>query len=110
VVRSGPITITLTFDENVVNNGAWAHNRNKIRMWVGTFRIPIRVTHNGKKVFVTPINGLPANSKITLAVGPDFMSASGHTLGKTAIIIFSTAKFSSPARVIRRRQLTFAEE
>ncbi|HOB11607.1 MAG TPA: Ig-like domain-containing protein [Syntrophomonadaceae bacterium] len=109
-VRSGRFTVTLTFDENVVNNGAWAHNRHRIRMWAGTFRIPIRVTHNGKKVFVTPINGLPANSKITVAVAPDFMSSSGHILGKTAIIIFSTAKFSSTVRITRRRLIAAVEE
>lgn len=109
-VRSGRFTVTLTFDENVVDNGAWAHNRHKIRMWAGTFRIPIRVTHNGRKVFITPINGLPANSKITVAVAPDFISSSGHILGKTAIIIFSTAKFTSIVRTTRRRLLTTVEE
>lgn len=109
-VRSGRFTVTLTFDENVVDNGVWAHNRHKIRMWAGTFRLPIRVTHNGRRVFITPINGLPANSKITVSVAPDFMSSTGKILGKTAIIIFHTAKFSSTIRVVRRRLVSIAEE
>lgn len=113
-VRSGRYTITLTFDENVVDNGVWAHNRNKIRMWAGTFRIPIRVSRStasglSKKVFITPINGLPANSKITIAVAADFMSSSGHILGKTAIITFSTVKFISTTRRVRRRFPTTEE-
>lgn len=109
-VRSGRFTVTLTFDENVANNGVWAHNRNRIKMWAGTFRIPIRVTHSGRKVFVTPINGLPANSKITVSIAPDFMSATGKILGKTAIIIFTTAKFSSTVRIARRRLIGALEE
>ncbi|MGB4019311.1 MAG: Ig-like domain-containing protein [Syntrophomonadaceae bacterium] len=109
-VRSGRFTLTLTFDENVVDNGVWAHNRNRIKMWAGTFRIPIRVSHSTasgqrRKVFITPINGLPANSKITIAVAADFRSSSGHCLGKTAIIIFSTVKFASVVRRPRRRRL-----
>lgn len=114
-VRSGRFTLTLTFDENVVDNGAWAHNRNKIRMWAGTFRIPIRVSHSTaagqrRKVFITPLNGLPANSKITIAVAADFRSSSCHILGKTAIIIFSTVKFASVVRRPRRRLFPTIEE
>lgn len=115
-VSSGRFTITLTFDENVVDNRVWFHNRNKIRMWANTFRIPIRVSRStasgqGKKVFITPINGIPANSKITIAVAADFMSSSGHILGKTAIITFSTVRFRTAApRRIRRRRFPTTEE
>lgn len=114
-VSPGRHTVTLVFDDNVVDNSVWFHNRNQIRMWAGTFKIPIRVTRintagQRRKIFVTPINGLPANTKFTIAVSPDLVSASGLSLGRTAIIKFTTARVRTTIRRIISRPIITPEE
>ncbi len=94
-------TITLLFDKNVVDNSVWTNNRSQIKRWAGPFKIPIRISRSAafserRKIFVTPVNGLVANTKYTIAVYPDLTSKAGEKLGKTVIITFTTAKARAP--------------
>lgn len=113
VVSAGRPTFTLLFDEDVVDSCVWANNRQQIRMWIGSFRIPVRVSRSlgqRRKIFVTPLKWLPAQRNFTLAVSKDLVSASGCILGRTEIITFTTAKDRIPRPIPRPIPFPIPEE
>lgn len=114
-VSPGRHTLTLVFDDNVVDNSVWLLNRNQIKMWAGPFRVPIRITRSNatgqrRKIFITPINGLAANTRFTIAVSPGLISKSGFSLGRTAIINFTTARVKTKIRRLIPRPIITPEE
>jgi hypothetical protein len=97
-VSPGIRVITLFFDKNVVNDAVWTNNRNQIRMFRGSIRVPIRVTRirdtvnfsQRRKIFVRPINRLRPNTRYTIVIGRNLKSKAGERLGRTVTVSFRT--------------------
>lgn len=97
-VSPGIRVITLFFDKNVVNDAVWTNNRNQIRMFRGSTRVPIRVTRirdtvdfsQRRKIFVRPVNRLRSNTRYTIVIRPNLRSKAGERLGRTVTVSFRT--------------------
>lgn len=93
-------TILLVFDQNVVSDSVWNHNKCQIEMYHGPNRVAINVTRvpdtvnysQCRNIYVKPIRPLLPWTRYHVVICPDLESKSGNNLGKTVTITFKTGR------------------
>lgn len=88
--------IQLTFTLNVVDNSVWTNNRNQIRLFRGSVRVPINVFRSSSRalrrnIFVSPTSTLRPLTSYRLVILPGLTARNGMRLGETVTIRFRTA-------------------
>ena len=87
--------IQLVFTLNVVDGSVWTNNRNQIRLFRGSVRVPINVIRSSSRalrrnIFVSPTSTLRPLTSYRLVILPGLTGRNGMRLGETVTIRFRT--------------------
>lgn len=87
--------IQLVFTLNVVDGSVWTNNRNQIRLFSGSVRVPINVIRSSSRalrrnIFVSPTSTLRPLTSYRLVILPGLTGRNGMRLGETVTIRFRT--------------------